>query len=156
MSFLPAISFGAPWILATLAVLPVIYWLLRVTPPAPRRIVFPPTRLLADLAAPEETPARTPPWLLALRLAVAGLIIVALAQPLLGETLALPGKGPLILFIDNGWTAAHDWSSRVAAITDALNSAVHANRAVAIVPAASPAPDAATLLSAGEAERRAA
>ena len=156
MSFLPAITFGAPWILAALAVLPVIYWLLRVTPPAPRRITFPPTRLLADLAAPEETPARTPPWLLALRLAVAGLIIIALAQPLLGETLALPGKGPLILFVDNGWTAAHDWSSRVAAITDALNSAVHANRPVAIVPTASSGLDAATLLSAGEAQRRAA
>ena len=36
-----------PWILAALIALPAIWWLLRVTPPAPRRVVFPPLRLSA-------------------------------------------------------------------------------------------------------------
>jgi len=32
------LTFGAPYVLWALATLPVIYWLLRVTPPAPKRI----------------------------------------------------------------------------------------------------------------------
>src|SRR5213082_499785 len=78
------LNFTAPWILAGLAVLPAIWWLLRVTPPAPRRVSFPPLRLLRGLTATEETPARTPWWLLLLRMIVAALIIVALAEPILG------------------------------------------------------------------------
>jgi hypothetical protein len=121
-----------------------------VTPPAPRRVAFPPLRLLAGLAAKDETPAHTPPWLLALRLFAAGLIILALAQPRLGESPPLPGKGPLILFVDNGWTSAQAWNTRSAAIATALSSA--SGRPVAIVPTASALPTV-TLLSAGEAER---
>ena len=78
MSLFSGLSFGVPWILAGLAILPVVYWLLRVTPPAPRRVVFPPLRLLFGLEAPQETPARTPLWLLLLRLLAAALVIVAL------------------------------------------------------------------------------
>lgn len=153
MNFLPSLGFAAPWILAALVVLPAIYWLLRVTPPAPRRVLFPPLRLLQGLAAHEETPARTPLWLLALRILTVATIIVALAQPLLGRAKPLPGRGPVIFFVDNGWTAAPGWSEREAAMADALASASRANRAVAIVPTASPAP--VTLMSAGEAVRRA-
>jgi hypothetical protein len=154
MNLFPALSFGAPWVLAALVALPAIWWLLRVTPPAPRRVVFPPLRLLVDLAARDETPARTPPWLLLLRLLAAGLIIVALAQPRLGGGPPLPGAGPLVLFVDNGWTAAHDWNSRTAAIANALSSAAQAGRPVAIVPTASASAPLVTLLSAGEAARR--
>ena len=39
-------SFAAPLALIGLASLPFIYWLLRVTPPRPREIVFPPTQIL--------------------------------------------------------------------------------------------------------------
>ncbi|HEY6579242.1 MAG TPA: DUF4159 domain-containing protein [Rhizomicrobium sp.] len=155
MNLLSSLSFGAPWILAALAALPAIWWLLRVTPPAPRRVVFPPSRLLAGLAAKDETPSHTPPWLLALRLIAAGLVIFALAQPRLGEGPPLSGAGPLVLIVDNGWTAAHDWISRSAAIGNALTAAAQAGRPVAIVPTASASPPSVTLLSAGEAERRA-
>ncbi len=57
---LAGLSFGAPFILGALIVLPAVWWLLRVTPPLPRRIVFPPLRLLLGLSGKEETPARTP------------------------------------------------------------------------------------------------
>ncbi|HTT84384.1 MAG TPA: DUF4159 domain-containing protein [Rhizomicrobium sp.] len=154
MNLVPALSFGTPWILAALAVLPAIWWLLRVTPPAPRRIAFPPLRLLAGLAAKDETPAHTPLWLLALRLLAAALIIVALAQPRLGEGPPLPGRGPLVLFVDNGWTSAANWNTRSAALATALSSAAQSGRPVAIVPTASPPPTIA-LLPAGEAQRRA-
>ena len=120
---LSALSFTAPWILAGLLILPAIWWLLRVTPPAPQRVPFPPLRLLRGLTASEETPARTPWWLLLLRMIVAALIVVALAQPILGAAPASPGSGPLVLFVDNGWTAAHAWADRSAAISDALTGA---------------------------------
>ena len=155
MGLFSSLSFGAPWILAALASLPVIWWLLRVTPPAPRRVTFPPLRLLHGLAMREETPARTPPWLLAFRLLAAGLVIVALAEPRWGGQKAAAAGGPLILFLDNGWPAAQNWSARRSAISGAIESAVHARLPVVIVSTASPRPDA-SLLSAGAAERRAA
>src|SRR5947209_8102594 len=147
-----SLTFGTPWVLAALAALPVIWWLLRVTPPSPRRVAFPPLRLLQGLASREQTPARTPPWLLLLRLVTAALIIIALAAPQCGGEKASVGGGPLIIFVDNGWTAAQNWSARRAAMSDALESAARSGRAVAILPTASPRPDA-TLLSAGAAER---
>jgi len=75
MEFLSGLSFGAPWILGALLVLPTIWWLLRVTPPLPRRVMFPPLRLLLGLSGDEETPARTPWWLLMLRLIAAALVL---------------------------------------------------------------------------------
>ena len=78
-------TFAAPWLLTALAALPVIWWLLRVTPPAPRVISFPAIRLLLGLTPREETPARTPWWLILLRMVVAALIILALAHPLLAR-----------------------------------------------------------------------
>ncbi len=66
-------------------------------------------RFLLGLNATEETPARTPWWLLALRLLAAGLVIIALARPVLDAGTALAGKGPVLLVMDNGWAAANDW-----------------------------------------------
>jgi hypothetical protein len=150
-----AISFGSPWILLALIALPVIWFLLRVTPPAPRRVIFPPLRLLLGLNAPQETPARTPWWLLLLRLIAAALVIVAFSEPTIGEAPKTLGSGPIVLFVDNGWTVAHAWSDREAAISDILASASRAGRAVAVVPTASALPQTITLFDAGEAERRA-
>src|ERR1700761_7908885 len=133
---LAGLSFGAPWILAALLVLPAIYWLLRVTPPLPRRVVFPPLRLLLGLSEKEETPARTPWWLLLLRLIAAACVIVALAEPLFGKSAVIEGSGPIVLFVDNGWTAAANWDAREAVIADVLRAAAHDGRAVAIVPTA--------------------
>ena len=73
--------FATPWLLSALAVLPLIWWLLKVTPPAPKLMAFPPMRLLFGLSGRQETPAHTPPWLIALRLALATLLIVALSEP---------------------------------------------------------------------------
>ena len=106
------LSFGTPLILAALLVLPLLWWLLRVTPPLPRRTVFPPLKLLRGLEDEEQTPAATPWWLLALRLLAAALLIVALADPLLGQSPKLSAPGPLVLVIDNGWSAARDWQAR--------------------------------------------
>src|SRR5580700_2587906 len=109
MLTLGSLAFAAPWLLAGFAMLPILWWLLRVTPPAPRRIPFPALRLLMDLVPREETPAKTPLWLILLRMVLAALIILALAHPLLNPSATLAANGPLLLVVDNGWGAAHDW-----------------------------------------------
>ncbi len=130
------VVFAAPLMLLALAALPVIYWLLRVTPPAPRRLQFPAIRLLADLVAREETPARTPWWLLLLRLLLAALIILALAQPWLNPSTALPGQGPILLLVDNGWASARDWPARQDAMGEIISQADRADRPIFILPTA--------------------
>jgi len=134
-----AIAFATPWVLTALAALPVLWWLLRVTPPAPRSVRFPAIRLLRDLVAREETPARTPWWLLLLRLLVAGLVILALAGPLLNPRAALPGGGPVVLVVDNGWAAGRDWPSRRRAMEEVVTQAGRAGRPVILVATAPPA-----------------
>jgi hypothetical protein len=143
------LSFGTPWIMAGLLGLPVLWWLLKVTPPLPRRMVFPPLKLLRGLEDEEQTPAATPWWLLLLRLLAAALLIAALADPLLGNSPKLAAEGPLVLVIDNGWTAARDWDERTELVTDLLRSA--GTRPVAIIPTAGGAPTG--LLNEGEAAR---
>jgi len=138
-------------VLWALIVLPLIWFLLRVTPPLPKRVVFPPLRLLLGLRDEEQTPAGTPWWLMLLRLAAAAAVIVALAAPQLGRTLKIAGSGPIVLFVDNGWTAAHDWETRKALAQEAVRLAAEQRRGVVIVTTAD-GPDI-SLLNAGRAER---
>src|SRR5580765_3231964 len=133
MLSLGALAFAAPWLLAALAALPVIWWLLRVTPPAPRRIAFPAIRLLFGLTPREETPAHTPWWLILLRTIIAALIIIALAHPLLNPQARLAGTGPVTLVIDDGWAAARDWSRRQAAAIGILAEAEREDRPIVLV-----------------------
>ena len=105
MLTLGSLAFVSPWLLTALAALPIIWWLLRVTPPAPRRIAFPAIRLLLGLVPWEETPARTPLWLILLRMAVAALVIFAVSHPLLNPQPRLASTGPLLLVIDDGFDA---------------------------------------------------
>ncbi len=125
--------FASPWVLLALAALPLLWWLLRITPPSPKTESFPAIRLLMGLSAVEETPARTPWWLLALRILAAALVIFGLARPVLDAGTSLAGGGPLVLVIDNGWAAAPDWSRRIAAANGALDRAERAGRDVVLV-----------------------
>src|SRR5260221_3476051 len=152
-NLLSGLSFGAPWILVALAALPAIWFLLRVPPPMARRVVFPPVRLLLGLRNSEETPARTPMWLLLLRTLAAAFVIAALAQPILGAAQEPAAKGPTVLLVDNGWTAAPNWSARLTAISDALNIAERSGRPLAIVTTADPGNSGISLLNAATAER---
>jgi hypothetical protein len=125
--------FAAPWVLLALTALPLLWWLLRVTPPAPLSENFPAIRLLLGLHAPEETPARTPWWLLLVRVGAAGLVIVGLAQPVLDAGERLPGTGPMLLVVDNGWASAADWPRRMQAATAALDRAAREGRTAALL-----------------------
>ncbi len=125
--------FATPWALAALAGLPLLWWLLRVTPPNPRTETFPALRLLLGLRAAEETPAHTPWWLLALRMIAATLAILALAGPVLDANNDLPGDGPLLLAIDNGWASAPGWQKRLQAANNALDRAARTGREAALL-----------------------
>ena len=139
MLALGPLAFALPWMLVALAGLPILWWLLRVTPPSPRRVPFPPIRILMSLTQREETPARTPLWLLILRLVLAALVILALAHPLVNPGAELPGRGPVILVVDDGWPAAANWQRRLDTLEDLVNQAARAGRPVILLRTAAPA-----------------
>ena len=109
---LSSLGFVNPWLFSALLLLPLIWWLLRITPPAPREVIFPPIRLLFGLGNAEQTPEATPLWLIFIRLATFSALIVGLADPLINPQGATRGSGPLLLVIDDGWAAAADWPRR--------------------------------------------
>jgi hypothetical protein len=129
------LGFAQPLVLLGLISLPALWWLLRLVPPRPRRISFPPTRMLFDIAPREETPARTPWWLTLLRLVLAALVIIAAAGPQWNPPLAASSATlPFALLIDDGWSAAATWDARVRAGEDLIARAESDGRGVAIVP----------------------
>ncbi|MBI3699371.1 MAG: DUF4159 domain-containing protein [Afipia sp.] len=150
MAGLP-LTFAEPLLLIGLLSLPALWWLLRVMPPRPRRIDFPPTRLLFDISPKEETPSRTPWWLTALRLLAAALVIFAAAGPIWNPAEGVGrANGPLVLLVDDGWSAAASWDTRVRAADELIANADSDRRAVAIVPLSETAKDI-TLMPAGTA-----
>src|SRR5487761_1166862 len=84
----------------------------------------------------EETPARTPLWLVLLRMVLAALIILALAHPLLNPAASLTGKGPLVLVVDNGWSAARQWAGHRVALDRFIAEAPRVIRNVVLLPTA--------------------
>ncbi|HXP95267.1 MAG TPA: DUF4159 domain-containing protein [Telmatospirillum sp.] len=153
MGSLSTLSFVTPWALAALGGLPVLWWLLRATPPAPKRQSFPALRLLIGLSTAERSVARTPWWLLLLRLALAATVIAAAAHPILGA-FPTPGNAPLLLVVDNGWAAAKLWPQRRATLDRLAGEAARNGQPVMLLPTAPPADgapiSASRLLPAGE------
>jgi hypothetical protein len=133
------LGFAQPLVLLGLLALPALWWLLRLIPPRPRQIAFPPTRLLFDIAPREETPARTPWWLTLLRLTLAALLILAVAGPLWNPPLATATKAaPVALLIDDAWGAAATWDIRLRTADELIARAEADGRGVAIVPLSEP------------------
>jgi hypothetical protein len=103
-------------------------------PPRPRRIDFPPTRLLFEIAPKEETPARTPWWLTLLRLSLAALVIIAAAGPLWNPPVATSSRAaPLLIMIDDGWAAAASWDARLRTADELIARADADSRSVAVL-----------------------
>jgi Domain of unknown function (DUF4159)/Aerotolerance regulator N-terminal len=145
------LSFAEPLLLLGLLSLPLLWWLLRVMPPRPRRIEFPPTRLLFDIAPKEETPSRTPWWLTALRLTAAALIILAAAGPIWNPLTGAAGSsGPLAILLDDGWSAASNWDARIRAADELIANADNNRRGIALIPLSEPTRDI-TIMPAGTA-----
>ncbi|PIE07694.1 MAG: LytTR family transcriptional regulator [Rhodobacterales bacterium] len=128
MLILGPLGFTAPWLLTALAGLPLLWWLLRAVPPAPAARVFPGVTLLLGLEDRETQTDRTPWWLLLLRLLALAAIILGFAGPVLNPETGAPGRGPLLVLIDDSWAAAPDWRARRGAGARALAEAASAGR----------------------------
>ena len=126
-------GFTQPWLLAAFVVLPALWWLLRIIPPSPKLVRFPAVRFLLGIEPEEETSAKTPLWLLLLRLLLASLLILALAGPIWNPEPEIDGDGPLVLVVDDGWAAAPDWKQRTSAMERFTERAIRQNREVVLL-----------------------
>lgn len=132
-ALLTGLVFTTPMALVGLLALPVIWWLLRFTPPKPQQVRFPPYRLLLDLISPEEQPQHTPWWVLMMRLAMAAAIILGVAGPLLNASgVRDKSADPLVIVVDDGWASAPEWQARQNLIRDLLTEAQRAGAPTAI------------------------
>jgi len=132
------ISFAAPWVLAAALALPLVWLLLRLTPPTVRQIDFPAIRLLFGLDPTKRSAAHTPPWLMILRVMILALAILGLADPIVNVRQS-ESDGPLIVVMDNGWAAATKWEDRITALREVLEGAERrAQPAVVVTTAPSP------------------
>lgn len=135
-----AIAFLTPWVLWGLVGLPVLWWLLRATPPSPKHLRFPGVRLLMGLRDVEKMPDRTPLWLLILRMLAIAAAIFAFANPVINPETRAEGKGPLLILMDGGWASAPDWDARISEVENLLEQAASAGRPTAFVSMTQPLP----------------
>lgn len=120
MSFGPFL-FGAPGALLALLALPVLFFIMRATPPPPQREQFPPARLLEGLHTDDQSRERAPWWLVLFRMLAAALLILAFARPsLVPQASDSPLGGRTLIVIDDGWTSAPAWSE----VRNAANAAI--------------------------------
>ena len=115
--------FLQPWALLGLLALPLLWLLLRATPPEPKRFALPSLALLEDLKPEEETPARTPWWLLLLRMIALALAILGFARPTWAPNAQASTTGGTLIVVDDGWTSAERWRDVVRTATAAVDEA---------------------------------
>lgn len=130
------LQFLAPLALWAFLALPLLWWLLRLTPPAPKRLVFPALILMRDLPPQAQSPAHTPWWLLLLRLLILSLLFLGIARPVLTPNTQLPGSGPITIIIDNGWAAGDVWPQWQASFMSLCRQAEREQRAIFVIPTA--------------------
>ena len=140
MSVIYGIGFASPWLLVALLALPVLWFLLRAIPPAPKRQLFPAVTLLLGLGDKETQVDRTPWWLLLLRLLALAAVIIGLAGPVLNPSRPLSSTKPLLLVVDASWAGAARWAEKRNQLQSLLQDAARANRPVALMSLTDPMP----------------
>ncbi len=140
---LEGMTFLFPWLLGAVAVLPVLWWLLRAMPPRPKTVKFPAFFLLKDIETKRKTAARAPWWLLLLRVLAALLFILAFAEPVLhpAPPVFSSTEGDVLIAFDNGWASASHWQARIAKLDDMLEQIRRSGRPVIVIPTAPSAQD---------------
>ncbi len=113
--------FLQPWALLGLIALPILWLLLRATPPEPKRFALPSLALLDDLKPDEETPARTPWWLLLLRMIALGLAILGFARPTWAPNAQINTGGGTLIVVDDGWASGERWRDLIRTATSAVD-----------------------------------
>ncbi len=131
--FLSALSFATPLALAALLLLPVIWWLLRFTPPKPDTVRFP----RSAASRPRQPRGTARQDAMVADAAAAGrrraLVILGVAHPLYApgrvDTLS---STPLLLVVDDSWPAARDWDKRLDIMNEVLDGARSAGATVSL------------------------
>lgn len=123
-----SLTFMAPYLLLGLVILPILWWLLRATPPAPKHLRFPGVQLLLGLRDKDRMPQKTPLWLLLLRMSLLALLIMGFAKPVLNPEEKTSGNGPLLVLMDGGWASAADWDDRLDTVELILSEAARNGR----------------------------
>ncbi|MCH8684296.1 DUF4159 domain-containing protein [Pedomonas mirosovicensis] len=139
MISLGPLSLAAPAVLAGLAALPLLWWLIRRLPPPTQRVVFPAVRLLGPVVEEPPPQARPPWWLLALRLGALTALLLGLAGPRWDPTPNAPSPDRLLLVLDNGWQAAPGWQEMISAARNRIEALEGEAARVALVTTAAPA-----------------
>lgn len=135
MPELGSLAFLNPWILIGLAALPILWRLLRATPPKPKVEAFAGIRLLLGLEDAETQIDKTPLWLLIARLLTVAVVLIGFAGPVLNPSERLAGEdGPVLVVMDQGWASAPDWEDRKRTARAAIEEAAEAGRRVLFWP----------------------
>lgn len=122
----------APLTLFGLLTLPLVWWILKISPPAPKRRLFPPLAILRDVETDEETPNATPLWLLIYRLLMVALAVFALSLPLLQDE-GDRSAADLTLIIDDRAAAAPIWDDIMDDARQRVREAQRNNRDVILI-----------------------
>jgi hypothetical protein len=125
------IGFATPMLLWALLLLPLLWFVLRAVPPAPKRLRFAAVSLLLGLKDTDAQADRTPWWLMILRICAIAALILAFSGPVLNPRSESPETGPLILLVDGTWADAPIWSAQIARLDDILEQAERSDRLVA-------------------------
>lgn len=128
------LSFLSPFVLSGLFTLPVIWWLLRVTPPPHRTQHLPTMAFLHNLPRTVTTAIQTPWWILLIRLLALGFLMIGIAGPVVKHN-AVPSNTPknYIFVFENGWSAAHTWFNQKADAEKLLRSMANDNTQIHIL-----------------------
>ena len=133
-----SIGFAAPWMLAALVALPVLWLILRAIPPAPVRRRFPGVALLLGLQDEDTVSDRTPWWLLMLRALAVAAVILGLAGPVLNPPEERASDAPLLIVMDGGWAGAGQWAAKMKMVEARLDAAARDGREVALIQLTAP------------------
>lgn len=128
MLVLGPLGLTAPWLLLAGLALPLLWLILRVVPPAPRRISFPATALLIGLRDAHPQAKRSPWWVLLMRCAALALMIAGFAGPVWRPVIDARSDRPILVVLDAGWAAAPGWQIARANALRALRGAAAEGR----------------------------
>lgn len=129
-----SLYFIAPIALSGFLLLPIVYYLLKILPPKPKRILFPPVNLMQSINAVEPKPFKSPWWVLLLRMLIAALIVIAMAGPKWRSIDAsFDNKNTTLIIFDDGWAAANDWDVRIKKVESLIHELRNNNTPVALL-----------------------
>ena len=133
MSFFHSLSLIYPSALWAFLVIPGLWFILKMYPPSPKNIYFPPIQFLKNLLKQDETSSTTPIWLLIYRILIVSLIIFAFANPIYNPASILSKSGPLVLIMDDSWPASINWEKRKNEIIEYIDQAERKNIPVVFI-----------------------